>query len=152
MTLTSARGALSVSAHFPHDSATTVTSVAVVDDDPFFRRSLERLLRVLGFRVTGFESAENYLSDGRALDSACLILDIHLGGMSGLELYDSLTALGDVPPAVFVSAVEDEELEARIRAMRRATFLHKPCDPQLLAAKIRELVASDRESKGARIP
>ena len=143
MNLTIERGALSVSAHSPQASESPGPPVVVVDDDPFFRRSLERLLRVLGFQVTGFESAESFLADGRALDAACLVLDIHLGGMSGLELYEWLVALGDTRPTVFVSAVEDPELEARIRGMHHATFLHKPCEPRLLAAKIRELASAE---------
>jgi FixJ family two-component response regulator len=142
MTLQTEGPALSVSAESPHADVTTGMSVVVVDDDPFFRRSLERLLRVLGFRVAGFESAESYLADGRGLEPACLILDIHLGGMSGLELYDALVAMDDARPTVFVSAVEDPELEGRIRGLRSATFLHKPCEPTLLAAKIRELAAA----------
>ena len=69
-------------------------TVYVVDDDESSRRALNRLLRSVGYQVLSFESAEDFLNSVSGLSEGCLVLDIHLKGMSGLDLQEKLTALG----------------------------------------------------------
>jgi FixJ family two-component response regulator len=79
-------------------------NVAVVDDDESFARALERLFRASGFEVRTYSSAEAFLAPGPLLQPDCLVLDIQLGGMSGLELQQRLHELGSPAPIIFVTA------------------------------------------------
>src|SRR5918993_2046210 len=78
--------------------------IALVDDDPSIRRGVARMLESSGLRVTTFGSAEDLLADNPSGAFDCLVLDIHLPGLSGPECYGGLRALGEAPPAVFITA------------------------------------------------
>ena len=80
--------------------------VAIVDDDQGTRRALSRLLDAAGYRSTTYGSAEEYLEAGDRSDADCLVLDVHLGGISGFDLRDRLAASGPVPPVIFITAHE----------------------------------------------
>ena len=108
--------------------------VAVVDDDPAFRRALERLLRGAGFDVETFTSAEDYLALGGAARHECLVLDVFLGGMTGLDLRNELARGGAPVPVVFITAHQD--LAAVKQAAGDAPCLRKPFDEELLFAAI----------------
>jgi FixJ family two-component response regulator len=108
--------------------------IAVVDDDPTFRRALERLLRGAGYQVETFSSAEDYLAQGGVPRQCCLVLDVYLGGLSGLELRDELARSGEPVPAVFITAHQD--LAAVTQAAGGAPCLRKPFDEELLFAAI----------------
>ncbi len=90
--------------------------VAIIDDDESVCRSLARLLRASGIRSECYSSAEAFLEDGRGDAFNCLILDIHLGGMSGIELQESLVKSGSPSPVIFITAHDDPDM--RERAMR----------------------------------
>src|SRR5262245_61027956 len=90
--------------HGPATRASHVMQVAVVDDDAGVRGALGRLLRVTGYRVQTFASAEEFLERGRSAELDCLIVDVYLGGMSGSDLHAELTAAGQAPPTVLVTA------------------------------------------------
>lgn len=81
-------------------------TLVVVDDDESVRRALKRLLQSSGYQVLTFESAESLLSSGSLVGKVCLILDIRLPGMSGVELHDSLVSSGLKVPMVFMTAHE----------------------------------------------
>jgi FixJ family two-component response regulator len=108
--------------------------IGVVDDDPAFRRALERLLRGAGFEVETFPSAEDYLALGGAPSHCCLVLDVYLGGMTGLDLRDELARSGTPVPVVFITAHQD--LAAVTQAAGGAPCLRKPFDEELLFAAI----------------
>ena len=104
--------------------------VTVVDDDPAMLKALERLLGAKGFDVEAFASAEAFLASGTAAKAACLILDIHLGGMSGIELRHRLAASGSRLPVIFITALDDEAtrkaaMEAGCVALLRKPFLSR---------------------------
>jgi len=86
-------------------------TVAVVEDDSNMRRSIQRLLSAQGFAVEGFPSAEAFLSRGADSRVACLVLDIHLPGMSGVELRRRLTAAGSSLPVIFMTAIDDDAVQ-----------------------------------------
>jgi FixJ family two-component response regulator len=111
--------------------------VAVVDDDESVRRALSRLLRVENIEVGLFGSAPEFLeawSEGRF---ACLILDIHLGGMSGLDLLDRLREMGSCVPVIIITAYDSPAEEERAIRGGASAFLRKPLDATMLLEKIR---------------
>jgi len=106
-------------------------SVAIIDDDASANRALGRLLRGAGFDPKGFESAETFLADPARTSFGCLLVDIQLTGMSGLELQRQLQAEGSRMPLIFITAHDDPA--ARDEAVRRgcAAFFRKT-DPGAL--------------------
>jgi len=116
-------------------------TVVVIDDDLSVRRSLARLLGASGFEVSTYASAEAFLGDAAADTDICLVLDIHLGGMSGLELADCLDQQARSIPIVFISAQE-----GALPAERRArggtiAFLRKPFDESVLIEAVSRALA-----------
>jgi len=111
--------------------------VAVVDDDDSVRGTLQALLRVAGFSSRAFESAEDFLGSGLQRETACLITDIRMPGMSGLELQARLNAERCRIPTIFITAHGDEEM--RFRALRAGAveFLPKPFDDDVLVESVR---------------
>jgi FixJ family two-component response regulator len=111
--------------------------VAVVDDDESYRAALQRLLRSAGVVVRTFASAEGFLSSGQQHETACLIADIRMPGMSGLDLQAKLNADHCPIPTIFISAHGDEKM--RLQAMRGGAvkFLAKPFDDALLLDGVR---------------
>jgi FixJ family two-component response regulator len=85
-------------------------TIGIVEDDASMLRATEALLDAHGFATKAFSSAEDFLARGVASQFDCLVLDIHLGGMSGIELHNRLKALRRNPPVIFMTAVENEGL------------------------------------------
>ncbi|NRP75355.1 Transcriptional regulatory protein FixJ [Ensifer psoraleae] len=111
-------------------------TVAVVEDDPSMRRSVERLLNANGFATEGHSSAEAFLSRADASRIGCVVLDIHLGGMSGVELWQRLKASGVNLSVIFITAVEDEALELEAVKAGCVAYLHKPFPAELLVSAV----------------
>jgi FixJ family two-component response regulator len=111
--------------------------VAIVDDDDSVRGTLQELLRSAGFPSRAFESAEAFLGSGHQQETACLITDIRMPGMSGLELQAKLNAQRCKIPTIFITAHGDEEM--RFQALRAGAveFLSKPFDDEVLIDSIR---------------
>jgi FixJ family two-component response regulator len=97
-------------------SRTTPIYVAVVDDDENLCRSLGRLLRATGINPVTYPSAEAFLADTRHPQFDCLVLDIQLGGMSGIELAQELVAKGSHTPFIYITAFDDPEVRATAEA------------------------------------
>jgi FixJ family two-component response regulator len=116
-------------------------NVAVVDDDPSVRRGLERLLRSAGFSVLTFASAEQFLALCRREMLSCLIVDVHLGGMSGLELQERLGAAGSTVPIILITGHDDPHTLEAIQSSGAAASLRKPFDDQVLISAIMDAVA-----------
>jgi len=100
--------------------------VSVVDDDASLRRSLRNLLTSVGFQVEMFASAEEFLSSSQRENSGCLVLDLRLGGMSGLDLLSHLAATGSRIPVVILTAHGDDEARQRALEAGAVAFLGKP--------------------------
>ena len=100
--------------------------VSVVDDDASIRDSLPDLLRELGFAARAFSSAEAFLSADCIDNTRCLILDIMMPGMTGLDLQEELTRRGREIPVIFISGCKEEALRARAFKQSAVEFLNKP--------------------------
>jgi FixJ family two-component response regulator len=119
-------------------SSNTVNKlVAIVDDDDSVRGTLKELLRAAGFSSQTFASAEDFLGSGHQKETACLITDIRMPGMSGLELQARLNADHCRIPTIFITAHGDEEM--RFQALREGAveFLPKPFDDEVLVESVR---------------
>ncbi len=111
--------------------------VAVVEDDDSYRVAVQRLLKSAGFSVQSFATAEDFLRSGRQYETGCLITDIRMPGMSGLELQAKLNADHCLIPTIFVTAHGDEDM--RLQAMRGGAvrFMVKPFDGEILLECVR---------------
>ena len=106
--------------------------IAIVDDDEALREGMKSLVRSLGYAVSTFGSAEEFLKSEQVSDTSCLITDLHMPGLSGLDLQDLLVGRGHRFPIIFLTAYPDEDV--RIRAMKAGAigFLCKPCSDENL--------------------
>jgi FixJ family two-component response regulator len=116
----------------------STATVIVVDDDVSIRRALRTHLQVLGFNVLIFESAEDLLASDFPTDNACLLLDIYMPGMTGIELCRSLAASGRQPPTVLMSARDDEQTRQIMREAEPIASLFKPFDEKTLLHALRK--------------
>ena len=112
--------------------------VCVIDDDASLLRALQRLLVAGGFTVEVFPSAEDFLGSERGKTADCLVLDVHLGGLSGFELHDRLVASGTRIPVVFITAHDDAPTRERARRAGAVEYLRKPFDDDSLIGAIQK--------------
>ena len=116
--------------------------VSIVDDDISVRRSTRRLLCSSGLRAEAFASAEDFLLSACVAETACLLLDVRMPGMDGLELQRRLAETGRLIPIVFLSARASEEEERRALRAGAADFLRKPVSKEALLQAIRAVLES----------
>ena len=116
--------------------------VSVVDDDASVRSALESLVRSLGFVPFVFESAEDFLSSPRVDDSACLITDVQMPGMNGLDLQDRLIAQGRRIPIIFITAFPEQAIQRRAQARGALGFLEKPFRGGAMIELLRRTIAA----------
>jgi FixJ family two-component response regulator len=114
-------------------------TIAIVDDDHGMRISVERLLNAYGFATKTFASAEAVLESMGEADIACLVLDINLGGMSGVELYRRLVSCDAAIPTIFMTAIDDETMHNALRSGCVAYF-RKPFPGRCLVDAIKAAI------------
>jgi FixJ family two-component response regulator len=105
----------------------SVPLMAIVDDDDALRTSLDNLLRSVGFGAHGFSSAEAFLRSNQVHETACLMLDVRMGGMNGLELQRQMVAANWQIPIIFITSHVDDDARARALEAGAVAFLYKPC-------------------------
>jgi len=110
--------------------------IAIVDDDQTMLKAVTRLLSAHGFAIQAFDSAEAFLDRAKAADAACLVLDIHLGGISGIELRRRLKAVRSKLPVIFITAVDDEATQQEAMDVGCVAYLRKPFAADLLLGAI----------------
>ena len=110
--------------------------ISIVDDDESVRNALKSLIDSVGFRAEVFDSGEKFLNSPVLSQTDCLITDVRMPGMSGLELQDRLSAAGRSIPIVFISAHEDKEARARGLRAGAIDFLQKPFSEDSLLGAI----------------
>ena len=121
--------------------------IAVVDDDASMRGALRNLLRSVGFRAEAFASAEEFLQAGRFQDTACMIVDVRMPRMSGLELQQHLAMTNCPIPLIFITARGDEETRTRAVRAGAVDFLYKPFREEVLLRAIQSALQSCREGR-----
>jgi FixJ family two-component response regulator len=114
--------------------------VAVVDDDPSMLKAAESLLDAHGFATMGFASAEEFLDRGAVTQVDCLLLDIHLGGLSGIELLRRLKNSGSTLPVIFMTGLDDEAISEQALKAGCVAFLRKPFQARQLIDAIKKAV------------
>jgi FixJ family two-component response regulator len=117
--------------------------IAVIDDDASVRRALQRLLRAAGFAVETFATAREFLDANYQAQTACLVLDVHLPGMSGFQLQEYLTTSGVPIPIVFITALDDVSTRERAHRAGAVGYLRKPFDEGTLIETISRAIGQD---------
>jgi len=112
--------------------------VAIVEDDAGMKRGLERLLAAHGFVTAGYSSAEAFLQSSATDRAACLIVDIQLGGMSGIMLRRRLAASGSTLPVIYITAIDAAETEREATGTGCVAYLHKPFPSDQLIAAVKK--------------
>ena len=115
--------------------------IAIVDDDEPLREALGSVMKAAGFATNTFATAEEFLDSATQLETACLILDVRLPGMSGIELQKELADANSAIPIIFVTAHGDESLRDLVMKSGAAGFLNKPVRSDALLREIRSAVA-----------
>ena len=111
--------------------------ILIVDDDQFFRDSMRRLMRSLGYAVEAFPSAADLLASPRLVETACLIADVHMPAMTGVELYRRLIETGHAIPTILVTAFPDDDVRTRALKDGVVCYLRKPVDEKHLIRCLR---------------
>jgi FixJ family two-component response regulator len=120
----------------------TKQTIAIIDDDARFSCALQRLLRASGFETNTFGSAEEFLASHVPESHACLILDIHLPGMSGFELFDRLSACNPRLPVIFVTAEDRESISHSAHRISNTICLQKPLNGAVLVEALHAQLGS----------
>jgi FixJ family two-component response regulator len=120
--------------------------ILVVDDDESTRKSTTLLIESFGFQAAGFESAESLLKSSQLHETSCLIVDVQMPGMNGLQLQRHLAASGYKIPIIFITAYDDGESRRRAMQAGAAAFLSKPFNDELLLETIRATLRDDKGS------
>ena len=114
--------------------------IAIVDDDESFCRSMSRWLRAARFQPVAYSSAEAFLEDAKRPQFDCLVLDLQLGGMSGLELYQRIAAVKDRTPVVFLTAHDDPAVREQAIAAGCAGYFRKTDSGSVVLAAIHHAI------------
>jgi FixJ family two-component response regulator len=111
--------------------------ISVVDDDESMRQAIEGLMKSLGYTAEAFASAEEFLNSRKVLRTSCLIADVHMPGMTGIELHRHLAASGQPIPTILITAYPDDSVRVRALGDGVIGYLSKPFDENDLLACIR---------------
>ena len=122
--------------------------VSVVEDDRFFRESMRRLMRSLGYAVEAFSSAADFLASPRLVETACLIADVHMPAMTGVELHRHLIKVGYAIPTILVTAYPNDVDRARALNDGVVCYLRKPVDEDHLIRCLRAALPSAELPEG----
>ena len=118
--------------------------ISVVDDDESIRRTTTLLIESFGFRAAAFESAESFLKSGQQHNTSCLILDVQMPNMNGLQLQSELAAAGCGIPIIFITAYDDKESRGRAMQAGAVAFLGKPFSDEQLLQTVRSALGHDK--------
>jgi len=122
-------------------------TVFVVDDDAAVRRSLERLIRTVGLDVVTFSTAQEFLEHGPLDGPGCLVLDVRMPGLSGLDLQEKLTDAGFSVPVIIMTGHGTIPMSVRAMKAGAVDFLQKPFDEQVLLDAVNQALERDRETR-----
>ena len=120
--------------------------ISIIDDDESMRGALKSLVASLGLKAHAFASAEQFLQSPRLDDTACLITDLQMPGLNGIELQSLLLAQGRHIPIIFVTAFAEEPMRTRALKAGALGFLSKPFESQTLAGLIEKAIETGRKT------
>jgi FixJ family two-component response regulator len=120
--------------------------ISVIDDDESVRRTTTLLIESFGFRAAAFESAEQFLSSGKLEDTSCLIVDVQMPGMNGLQLQSQLASAGCRIPIIFITAFDGKEARRRAIQAGAVAFLGKPFGDEQLLQSIRSALRHEEDA------
>lgn len=123
-------------------------TIYVVDDDEALRDSLLWMLESNGYKATGFDSAEAFLAAYSPAMAGCLVLDVRMPGMSGLELFEELRACHATLPVVFITGHGDVPMAVLALKKGASDFIEKPFNDKEMLALVEQCLARERESRG----
>jgi len=123
-----------------HDMASTRPLIAVVDDDPSVCKALRRLIGASNFDAVSFASGEIFLRDRAAHRPQCVVLDLHMPGLGGIDVMSALTDAGCVLPVIIITGRDDPGSRAQCLAAGAYAYLRKPLDPSELLRSIENAV------------
>jgi FixJ family two-component response regulator len=118
--------------------------ISIIDDDPPFRDSMRKLMTSLGYTVEAFPSAANFLVSPHLAETACVVADVNMPGMTGPELHRHLIAAGHAIPTILVTAYPDDPVRDRALKDGVACYLYKPVDDHDLQECIRFALRGDK--------
>ena len=123
--------------------------ISIIDDDQPFRESMRRLMRSLGYTVAVFSSAADFLASSRLRETSCLITDVHMPAMTGVELFRHLIKAGHAIPTILITAYPNEV--ERVRALKDGVlcYLRKPVDEHNLSRCLHAALRSVKAPKDA---
>ena len=122
--------------------------VYIVDDDPDMRDSLLWLMKTVGLHAETFSSATDFLRDFVSAGPGCVILDVRMPGISGLDLFEELVARGEGMPVIFITAFADVPMAVRAMKSGAVEFVEKPFNRQTLLDKVQRAIKEDCERRG----
>jgi len=132
------------------DEGSASPTVFVVDDDQAIRHAMELLLRSVGLRHRIFHSGDEFLEQYSPEDAGCLVLDIRMPGMGGLELQRKLTELGSTLPIIFITGHGDVPMAVKAMQEGAVDFIQKPFRDQELLDRVHDALRTDEERRGER--
>ena len=130
-----------------NETQTKAGIIAIVDDDEPLREALGSVMKAAGFATGTFATAEDFLNSGERRNTACLILDVRLPGMSGVELQSRLREMRSQVPIIFVTAHGDASLRESVIRAGAAGFLNKPVRSEALLNEIHAALQKTRTDK-----
>jgi len=133
-----------------NDTLTKTGIIAIVDDDEPLREALGSVMKAAGFTTNTFATAEEFLESATRRETACLILDVRLPGMSGIELQKRLADADSTVPIIFVTAHGDASLRDLVMRSGAAGFLNKPVRSDALLREIHAALAKNRTDNNPR--
>jgi FixJ family two-component response regulator len=122
--------------------------VVLVDDDSSISNALVRMLKLAGFTPLTFGSAEALLAARSAASAECLVLDVHLPGLTGFELYERLQSEGGMPPVIFITAYDEPESRDQAGAAGAAAYFTKPFSGNDLVSAVRQAIGTQAAAEG----
>jgi FixJ family two-component response regulator len=122
-----------------------VPIISVVDDDASMRTATARLLKSFGFSAHAFASAQEFLLSPRLMETSCLIADVEMPGMNGVELQEHLIAHGHSTPMIFITAFPEDRIRERVMRAGAVDFLSKPFDELRLLECVERALARHRD-------
>ena len=122
-----------------HKVSMVMPLVAVVEDDPASQKTLARVLRMGGYQAALYASAEEFLASPPKSTPIGLLLDVHLSGMTGLDLQRRLKEEGSTIPAIIITAFEDVRSREQAERLGCVAYLRKPCEAEIILTLLRQL-------------